>query len=83
MKSKILNVDEIPEVEISTTDTVPVLANRKYLVNEKISAKNFVVALLTVKPKVPPHVPYHYHTRKETVQFVMEGRAKVIVEDEE
>lgn len=61
MKSKILNVDEIPEVEISTADTVPVLAKRKYLVNEKIGHP-----VQCLKPPTPVLITVAFDLKKYT-----------------
>lgn len=74
--AKILKVAEIPAEILNGT-------RRWNLLNVKIGADKLGMFLIAVKPKAVPHVPYHFHNKKESAFFVIQGKAKIIVEDRE
>ena len=73
---KISKVSEIPAEILNR-------AKRIRLVNEKTGANRFGILLITVEPGAPPHVQYHFHKKKESAYFVIQGMAKMIIEDKE
>ena len=56
---------------------------RKHLLSSNDGAKRFGVLFITVKPEGPPHVKYHFHKKRESAFFVIQGKAKIVVENEE
>ena len=56
---------------------------RTHLLSSNDGAKRFGVLFITVKPEEPPHVKYHFHKKRESAFFVIQGRARIIVENEE
>ena len=55
-------------------------SKRIHLVDNSIDANRFGMMIVSVKPNTPPHVPYHFHRKKESAFFVVQGKAKLIVE---
>lgn len=73
---RVLKVAELPSEKLER-------AKRVLLVDEKTGAKNLRMIRVDVKPKAPPHVPYHLHKKQESVYYIIQGKAKLIIEDEE
>ena len=69
---RILKVAEMPTEMLER-------AKRVLLVDEKTGAKNLRMIRVDVKPKAPPHVSYHLHTKQESVYYVIQGKAKMII----
>jgi mannose-6-phosphate isomerase-like protein (cupin superfamily) len=56
--------------------------SERELISEERGVKNFFVHLESLKPRSGP-TSYHYHKTKETVLFILKGRARVLLEGEE
>ena len=50
------------------------------LLNQSIGANKIGMLFISIEPKAPPHVPYHFHKKKESAFFILEGKAQFIAE---
>lgn len=76
---KIIKVDDAPKVPYTPGGK----AYRVMLVTEETGAKEINLIMPVSPPDTPPRRGSHYHRKRESIFFVLQGKGKAIIEGKE